>query len=161
MASTDPLFELSFKRWPPIYRYKRQNTSQKTFTAEVVIPAEATSDSSLANLTSTNEQPPPNPVAEQEQSIRPTTSSSEGLSSVPMMNPYPITFPVTPLPDLPPPLTALPLPFPPPLFNSFQNVAPPLPLPSSSRSPSPSLLDDTFQQFGVTPNFAVEQLLSG
>src|SRR5208282_4216262 len=109
MSSSDPLFELSFKRWPPIYRYKRQNTSQKTLTAEVVTPAEATPDSSLTNLTSTDEQPPPNPVAEPEQGNRLASSSSQGLSSVPMMNPYPITFPVPPLPDLPP-LTPLPAP---------------------------------------------------
>lgn len=145
MAPSDPLFELSFKRWPPIYRYKRQ-TGQKTLTAEVPTPAEATPDPSLANLTGEQQRHPPNPVAEQEQGNRPTTSSSEALSSLPLMNPYPITFPV-PLPGLLPSM-APPLapPFPPPFLNAFHGPPP-------SSSSSSGVLGDSFQQFGVSPNF--------
>src|SRR5947207_14152983 len=108
MASSDPLFEFSLKRWPPIYRYKSQTASgQKTKTAETVTAlAEPTPATNLANLVVQEERNPPNTVAEQEQGNRPASSSSEGLSSVPLMNLYPISFPV-PLPELLPPLPSL------------------------------------------------------
>lgn len=156
MASSEPLFELSFKRWPPIYRYKKQPTSgQKTLTAEVVTaPAEPTPASNLANLVVDEERNPPNTV-EQEQGNRPA-SSSEGLSSVPLMNPYPISFPV-PLTELLPPLPSLQPAFPPPFLNGLQQVRPPLSTSSSSSSLSTGLLGDTFQQFGVTPSFSSNQ----
>lgn len=155
MASSDPLFELSFKRWPPIYRYKRQTTSgQKTLTAEVVTaPAEPTTATNLANLVVQEERNPPNAEAEQEQGNRPASSSSEGLSSVPLMNPYPISFPV-PLPELLPPIPSFQSTFPPPFLNAFQQVGPPPSSSSSSSSLSTGLLGDTFQQFGVTPSFS-------
>ena len=153
MASSEPLFELSFKRWPPIYRYKKHSTSgQKTLTAEVVTaPAEPTPASNLANLVVHEERNPPNTVAEQEQGNRPV-SSSEGLSSVPLMNPYPISFPV-PLTELLPPIPSLQPAFPPPFLNGFQQVGPPPSTSSSSSSLSTGLLGDTFQQFGV-PSFS-------
>src|SRR5437763_1749723 len=107
MASSDPLFELSFKRWPPIYRYKRKQTGQKTVAAEVVTTRpEVTPDPSLANLVD-QERHPLVSIPQQEQGNRPASSSSEALSSVPLMNPYPITFPV-PLPELLPPLRDFP-----------------------------------------------------
>ena len=155
MASSDPVFELSFKRWPPIYRYQRKTSSgQKTLTAKVVTaPAEPTPATNLANLVVQEERNPPNTSAEQEQGNRPASSSSEGLSSVPMMNPYPISFPV-PLPELLPPIPSLQPPFPPPFLNAFQQVGPPPSSSSSSSSLSSGLLGDTFQQFGVTPSFS-------
>jgi Zinc finger, C3HC4 type (RING finger) len=140
MANTEPLFDFSLKRWPPIYRFKRPGSDQEISPAETEAePAAPSTDSPATNLL----QEQPNPIAEpEEQTPRPASSPSQTASSVPLMNPYPIVFPA-PMVDLltmPPALQpASPAPYLP--------VINPQSLSSSSRGHS-----ITFQQFGVAPS---------
>lgn len=137
MVSTEPIFGFSLKRWPPIYPYKKGN-SQATCTAEVApISTELLADPLPSNLV----EEETNPVAYHEQATeRPTTSSSESVLPPPLMNPYPITIPVS--------LSLGPIhpASPPSYLNAVHQVTPP------SSIPSPPLLGDVYQ-FGVTPSF--------
>ena len=151
MASSDPLFNFSLKRWPPIYRYKREK-SQETLTGEIVditAAAEPSTDPHQSNLVAVQPNPDPAP----EQALSPASSSSEDLSA-PLMSPYPITF-SSPLPDLIPPLAPLEPASPTPFLGTVHHHIGQQP-PSST--PSPIQLGDTYQQFGVAPNFPQNNL---
>src|ERR1700737_2458867 len=141
----DPVFDFSLKRWPPIYRYRRKD-SQDEIKAKL-LDADQTPAPSPVNLVT----PLSNSIEPLEQTTR-YPSPSE-LSSVPLMNPYPITYP-PPLPDLLPPLP----PSPPTqqVFSSIQQFG-------SSPAPSHFVGSSTFQQFGVAPSFTPGNLslLSG
>jgi len=141
MAINDPLFDFSLKRWPPIYRFKREQTEESSCTAEAFeTTAEPLTDSAQTNLT----EDQPNPDINQEQGPETESSSSEDLS-VPQMGSYPIAFPV-PLPELLPPIQPI-QPAPPvPFFGAFQQIG------RQSSTPSPSQAGD-IQQFGVSPNY--------
>lgn len=142
MASNDPLFDFSLKRWPPIYRYKR-GTSQESCAGESFEPStEPSTDTHQTNLTVTEHQP--HNDFDQEQGPDPASSSSEELSG-PQMESYPIAFPV-PLPELLPPIPPLQPATPAPYFSTFQQLS------RQSSTPPPSQAGN-HQQFGVTPNY--------
>jgi len=99
MDSDEPLFEVSFKRWPPIYRYKSKISGQKTSsTANIVSQRAATppehSSSNLVRRESTQPNQPTS-VPLPEQGTGPSSSSSEPSNAAPLMNPYPISIPVS------------------------------------------------------------------
>lgn len=147
MASTDPLFNFSLKRWPPIFRYKRE-ASQESLACDIVDSTAAalpTADHPQSNLVAGQ----PNQAVAREQALPPALSSSSEDLSVPLMNPNSITFPY-PLPDLIPPLAPLEPTSPTPFLGTLQHHIGQQP-PSST--PSPIQLGDTYQQFGVTPNY--------
>ena len=144
MASEDPIFDFSIRRWPPITRYKKKK-SQETLTADKpgAPSRDPATDPPLANLVQQETTPAPEAA---QSPLRPASPSSESISSVPLMNPYPITFPAVTLPELvpPPPLQpASPAPF----LGVFQQVRP------APSSPTPPLVGTPVQQFGVTPSF--------
>lgn len=129
---SDPLFEISLRRWPPITRYKKKR-SQETLTVESVpLSAEPAQHSLEANLVQQEATPVPEPA---QSPLWPASPLPESISPVPLMNPYPIAFsPVVAVPPL--------------HLSAFQHVGP-----SPSSTPSPSQGNLTYQQFGVAAAF--------
>jgi len=171
MDSDEPLFEVSFKRWPPIYRYRSKIKGQKTAsTANIVSPRAATPpDHSTSNLVRREPTQPnrPTSVPLPEQGTEPSSSSSEPSNAAPLMNPYPISIPVSlNLPALPNPTPVvlhpqqvLAPPHPQLIHNGIAFPAhPPPPRPPSNQIP-PAILPTPVPignpSMGVTPAAAV------
>ena len=145
MASNEPLFDFSLKRWPPIYRYKRESSTTESCTAEVFDTTTTTEPLTDPHQTNLTENQPNPDFAPQEQGPDPAASSSEDLS-VPLMESYPIAFPV-PLPELLPPISSLhQAPLAAQYFGTFQQIG------RQISTPPPSQASNR-QQFGLTPNY--------
>jgi hypothetical protein len=153
MASSndDPVFDFSLKHWPPIYRYKRK-ASQETIKAELRNADPPPAPAQVNLVTALSEA-----IERPEQTPRSPSPAPSELTSVPLMNPYPVTF-SPPLPEFLPPLSPSP-----PAFSTIQHIGP-----SSSPSSTPpqlvgssSQLVGSFQQFGVAPGFSPNNLSLG